>query len=159
MYPGIDGFLQTRASLMLDVVVLAMLVVLPALGASIWLVRYRRAYGWHKRLQLVLGAVLLVTVVVFEADMRFNGWEERAKPSPHFGGLVQVSLWVHLVFAVTTALLWIYVIVQALRKFPRVPAPGPYSRTHARLARLAALDMVCTAVTGWVFYWLAFVAT
>ena len=40
-YPGIDGFLGTRASLMLDVVFLAMFAVLPVMGWSIWKVRRR----------------------------------------------------------------------------------------------------------------------
>ena len=29
---------------------------------------------------------------------------------------------------------------------------------HRRMARLAALDLLLTAVTGMIFYWLAFVA-
>ncbi len=42
--------------------------------------------------------------------------------------------------------------------FPNPPVPGPHSPWHRRYARLAALDMICTAVTGWIFYYLAFVA-
>jgi hypothetical protein len=49
------------------------------------------------------------------------------------------------------------VIVPALRKYPSPPVPGPHSRQHVPLARLAAIDMALTAITGWVFYWLAFV--
>ena len=82
---GADGFLGTRASLMLDVVVLAMLVVVPALALSVYLVMFRRQYTWHKRIQLVLGMALLVTVVAFEADMRIGGWRHRAEPSPYSG--------------------------------------------------------------------------
>jgi hypothetical protein len=32
-----------------------------------------------------------------------------------------------------------------------------HSRIHVPLARLAAADMVLTTITGWLFYWLAFV--
>ena len=70
----IDGFLGTRASLMLDLVFLAMFAVLVILAVSIYLVRNRRNFLWHKRIQLVLGLILLVTVTLFEADMRINGW-------------------------------------------------------------------------------------
>ncbi|HVW45670.1 MAG TPA: DUF420 domain-containing protein, partial [Solirubrobacterales bacterium] len=66
------------------------------------------------------------------------------------------SLGVHLLFAVTTALLWIFVMVRALRRFPCPPAPNDHSRSHIFWARLAAIDMLLTAVTGWAFYWLAF---
>src|SRR5579863_724866 len=38
------------------------------------------------------------------------------------------------------------------------PMSGPHSASHRFWGRLAALDMLCTAVSGWTFYWLAFVA-
>jgi uncharacterized membrane protein YozB (DUF420 family) len=37
-------------------------------------------------------------------------------------------------------------------------APGPHSPAHRRVAPIAAAGMFCTAVTGWLFYYLAFVA-
>jgi len=162
MYSGINGFLGTRASLMLDVVVLAMVVVLPVLGTSIYLVRYRRQYEIHKWMQIGLGVVLLAAVTLFEVDMRVNGWRERAAESKYYGtetslGLVDQVLFVHLFFAVSTFVLWIVVIVRALRGFSNPPAPGPHSASHIFWGRLAALDMACTSVTGWTFYWLAFV--
>lgn len=157
-YPGIAGFLGTRASLMLDVVFLAMFLVVPLLGASIWLVRYRRRYALHKRLQLLLAGVLLVAVALFEFDMRINGWIERAQPSPWYPRGVWTSLYIHLFFAVSTTVLWTLVIVRALRNFPKPPQPGAHSRWHMFWGRLAAIDMMLTAVTGWVFYLLAFVA-
>ncbi len=158
-----DGFLGTRASLMLDVVALAMVVLLPVLGFSIYLVKYRRRYALHKTIQLTLGAALLVTVVLFEADMRINGWLHRAAASPYGAqkssiDWVSTALYVHLFFAVSSALLWVVVIVRALRNFPSPLQPGAHSAWHRRFATLAAIDMVCTGVTGWVFYWMAFVA-
>ena len=49
-------------------------------------------------------------------------------------------------------------IVQALRKIPEPPEPSDYSHRHAFWAWIAAADMTLTALTGWIFYWLAFVA-
>ncbi len=163
----LDGFIPgSRATFMLDVVFLAMFAVLPAMCWSIYLVKVRRKYALHKTIQIVLGVVLLVTVALFELDMRFYGWEKQANLSPYFdmneayygANLGFYSLCVHLVFAVSTAVLWVFVIVQAVRKFPSPPQPCDYSPTHVRWARLAACDMVATAVTGWLFYYLAFVA-
>lgn len=160
---GFDGFLGSRASLMLDVVFLAMFAVLPALGWSVWLVRSRRSYALHKKVQLGLAAVLLVTVAVFEIDIRLHGWRDRARPSRFYGsdsqwGLVDVSLAVHLVFAVSTAVLWVWVVAGAWRHFADPPLPNAYSQKHRRLGWLAAIDMALTALTGWIFYLLAFVA-
>ena len=76
---GLDGFLGTRASLMFDVVFVAMFAVVPLLGWSVWLVKCRRNYRLHKWLQIMLGAILLVTVSLFEVDVRINGWSQRAE--------------------------------------------------------------------------------
>jgi uncharacterized membrane protein YozB (DUF420 family) len=158
-YPGIDGFLGTRASLMLDVLFLAMFGIVVVLGWSVFQVKYRRRFDLHKWVQVILGLTLLVTVVVFEVDIRLHGWEDRAAGA--IGGQpatrVFAALYVHLVFAVAAVVLWPVVIVRALRNFPNPPAPNAHSRWHLRWARLAAIDMVLTAFTGWVFYWLAFV--
>jgi uncharacterized membrane protein YozB (DUF420 family) len=152
----IDGILGTRASLMLDVVFLAMFAVLPVLAWSIWLVKGRQNYVWHKRVQTLLSGVLLLTVALFELDMRLHGWRARAEESPFYPNPVLAVLYVHLFFAISTACLWTLVVVQALRRFPVPPAPAPHSARHRRLGWLAALDMVLTAITGWTFYLMAF---
>ena len=137
-YSGIDGFLGTRASIMLDVVFVAMFAVVPILGWSIWQVR-RGRYALHKQVQLTLGVVLLAAVLLFELDMRFvTDWAARAQASPYYETWVYPSLYVHLFFAVPTAVVWVYTIIQALRQFPSPPAPGPYSRAHRRWGWCAA---------------------
>jgi putative membrane protein len=165
-YPGMDGFLGTRASFMLDVVLLAMFAVVPVLLLSIYLVRYRRMFLLHKQLQLVTGAVLLVAVLAFEIDIRFitHQWELRADPSPFFNidnpwtCPAGISLIVHLFFAVPTLVLWVMVNVQGLRKFPNPPRPSGHSHSHLLWGRAAGIGMLMTAFTGWIFYYLAFVA-
>ncbi len=180
-YSGMDGVLGTRASIMLDVVFLAMFAILPVLGWSIWQVRVERRFVLHRRAQLALGAILLVAVTLFEIDMRFvSGWRERAQPSPYYEavydadpvsqavccdllGMERVPGWVfrslaiHLLFAISTTLLWVVVIARALRKFSSPPTPGVHSASHRLLGWIATWDMVLTAITGWIFYWLAFV--
>lgn len=164
-YPGIDGFLGTRGSVMLDVVFLAMFAVVPLLGLSIYLVKFRRQYDLHKKLQLAMGVVLLLAVTAFEIDMQFlTEWELRAEPSPYFDNAHKwscpagISLLVHLCFSVPTFALWIYVLAAALRKFSHPPLPGPHSPHHIFWGKSAAYGTLLTALTGWVFYWLAFVA-
>ena len=169
-FPGIDGFLGTRASFMLDVVFLAMLLIVPVLCWSVYLVRYRRNYALHKKIQLTTGLVLLLAVVAFEVDVRFlSDWEIRAELSPYYQvdnwSTVWTALSIHLLFAVPTPLIWAMVIIRALKQFPSPISTGKMSprlahgASHRRWGYLAVAGMIMTAITGWVFYYLAFVAS
>jgi uncharacterized membrane protein YozB (DUF420 family) len=155
---GFDGFLGTRASIGMDVVLVGLLATLPVLVLSIAAVRARR-YAVHKALQLGIVAALLAAIVVFEVDIRlFSDWKPRAATSPFWPVGVLWSLGIHLVFAVSTLVLWTWVVWEAVRRFPSPPEPGSHGPRHRRMARLAALDLLATAVTGVTFYWLAFVS-
>lgn len=158
-YPGWNGFLGTRASFMLDAVCLGMVVVLAILAWSIHIARKQKNYRLHKRVQLTLAGLLVVVLTVFEVDIRLHGWEERA--AGELGGSPSNSvfyvLWIHLFFAISTLVLWAVVIVRALKNFPRPPRPSEHSRSHRQWAWLAAIDMLLTTCTGWVFYLMAFV--
>jgi uncharacterized membrane protein YozB (DUF420 family) len=72
---------------------------------------------------------------------------------------VGVSLIVHLCFAIPTAFVWVYTIAMALRKFDHPPRPNAYSAKHRFWGWLATFEMAGTAITGWIFYYLAFIAT
>jgi putative membrane protein len=158
-YPGIDGFLSTRASLGMDVVLVGLIALLPLLAWSIRLARQGR-HVLHKRLQVFIVAALLAAILVFEVDVRLlSDWRTRAEDSPWWPGGVLAALGIHLVFAITTFVLLVWVMWEALARFPSPPAPGPHSRRHRLMARLAALDLLLTAVTGVGFYWLAFVSS
>ncbi|NBW97357.1 MAG: DUF420 domain-containing protein [Planctomycetia bacterium] len=157
-FGGFDGFLGTRASIGMDVVLVGLWLLLPVLAWSIMLVR-RGRYSVHKALQLVIAGTLFAAIVVFEIDVRLvSDWKARARPSPWWPGGVLSALGVHLVFAVSTFGLLVWVLWEALRRFPAPPTPGMHGPRHRRLARLAAVDLALTALTGTFFYWLAFVA-
>ena len=156
---GLDGFLGTRASLGMDVVLVGLIATLPLLAWSIRLVSQRRDYAGHKRMQVAIVAALLAAIVVFEVDIRLlSDWKTRAAPSPFWPKGVLLALGIHLVFAVSTLVLWAWVVWEAWKRFPDPPAPGTHGPRHRAMARLAALDLLLTAVTGTIFYWLAFVA-
>jgi putative membrane protein len=158
-FSGWDGFLGTRASLAIDAVCLGMVLVVLVLGWSIRQVGVHRRYALHRRVQLGLAGLLLVVLTAFEIDVRFNGWTDRA--AGEIGGQpareVFIALWIHLFFAVTTVVLWILVIVLAVKRFSNPPEPNSHSMFHRRWGKIAALDMLFTTVTGWIFYFLAFI--
>jgi len=154
-----DGFLPfSRASLMMDIIATSMLVVIPVLLFSSYSVRLKKKYLLHKRIQSCLGLVLLVVVILFEIDVRFNGWRQHAEVSPYYGIPLNTVLTIHVLFAVSTAFLWIATFFGALRHIPSPPGPSTFSPKHRRLARYAVKGMVATGISGWVFYWMAFVS-
>jgi hypothetical protein len=118
------------------------------------------------KLQLTLGIVLLVAVTAFEVDVQLvhGGWEnivaQQKLPEAEFTAkIAAVRPWllVHLIFAVTTPVLWIATIVLALKRFGTNPQPGPHSRAHLLLGWASTIDITLTSVTGLLFYYIAFV--
>jgi putative membrane protein len=158
-----QGFLGYPSTLMLDVVVCALVLVVPLLLYSIYLVKFRRQYLWHRNLQIGLGAVLLVTVCLFELDMRMQGgWRSILRNRPTqlsesqllFVGRI---LLIHVCFAVSSVVLWIVTLTHGLRNVPNPPAPSPHSERHKLLGWLSTISLTLTSVTGLIFYYYAFV--
>ena len=158
-----DGFLGYRTSLMLDLVVCSLVLVVPALFYSLYLVKVRRNFVAHRNIQLTLAVVLLVAVTAFEIDMQQiqGGWRQvvnkRAVPlADEQIQAVQKVLWIHLVFAVSSPVLWATTILLALQRLPKPPAPCAHSALHKKLGWLATLDLTLTSITGLWFYYVAF---
>ncbi len=160
-----DGFLGYRTSFMLDFVVVALVLIVPVLLYSLYAVKIRQQYKLHRNLQLLLGIVLLVAVALFEYDLQFvqKGWQnvvaKRAIPlTADQLGFVRKILRIHLIFAISTPLLWITTITLALRRMPNPPQPCAHSKLHKRLGWFSTIDIVMTSVTGLIFYYFAFIA-
>ena len=153
------GFLPfSRGSFMLDFVAVAMALILPTLYTSIAMVKKGRV-DLHRKLQIALGGVLLGAVGAFELDMRLNGWTHLAEPSPFWQTPVMTALYVHLGFSVPTALLWFGLIVWSIRRYdPKAGFEPAVAGRHRKLGWSATVGMTGTAVTGWIFYYMAFVA-
>lgn len=160
------GFLGNDASLMLDVVVCALILVVPTLLYSLYVVRFRRRYLLHRNLQVTLGVVLLVAVGAFEIDLQLvhGGWEnvvnkpgEEPRMTLDELDSVRTLLWVHLVFAVSTPFFWAATLVLAWRRFPNPPTPGEHSRMHKVLGWISTIDITLTSITGLIFYYATFV--
>lgn len=144
---------------MLDFVAVAMILVTAIMFVSVFLVKYRLQWRLHRQIQIALGLILLVTIVAFEVDLQlFTNWEELAKPSPFFAsGWVHRFLWAHLLFAIPTPILWGYLIVWSLLRQGRL-ASHEFAAWHRRMGWISVIMMSMTAITGWVFYWVGFVA-
>jgi hypothetical protein len=159
------GFLGFNATFMLDVVVCALVLVVPLLGWSIYIVRVRKDYVGHRRMQLFLAAILFFAVTAFEIDVQavHGGWQNivrHARPEIAETDLAFVHrlLRIHLWFAVSTPVLWGATIGLALACFGNPPQPSSHSPAHKRMGWIAAADLALTSVTGLLFYYFAFVA-
>ncbi len=161
-----DGFLGNHASFMLDFVVVALVLIVPILVYSLYAVNVRYQYGLHRSLQLLLAGVLLLAVLLFEVDLHFvqGGWEQVVRKRPAESQLtvealsqVRTVLRIHLIFAISTPILWAVTIAAALRGFANPPVPGAHSRWHKLLGWASAIDITLTSVTGLIFYYTAFI--
>ncbi len=161
-----NGFLGYDTTFMVDFVVCSLALIVPILGYSVFTVKVQGQFVRHRNLQILLTVVLLLAVAAFEIDVRLHGgWENivnKDPAQPRLSGSelenVRLVLYVHLVFAISSPLLWLATMVLALRRFRSPPAPGPHSRLHRRLGWLSTADITLTALTGLWFYYLAFVA-
>jgi putative membrane protein len=158
------GFLGFDASFMLDVVVVALVLIVPV---QLWAIRLARTgrYPLHKRVQLTLAVVLLLAVGAFEVDLQLlhGGWENvvnKDADTPRLTGdelqIVRRVLWVHLIFAVSTPLLWGLTIALALKRIPVPPGPCRHSPLHRKLGWASAIDLLLTSLTGMAFYYVTF---
>jgi hypothetical protein len=145
---------------MLDIVFLATFAVLVAMSISIYLVKRRRRYRLHSRIQLILFVILMITVTAFEIELQlFTDWRKLAAPSPYMAsGWVDRILAIHLCFSIPTPLLWLAAVVLGFRWFGWAAEPNANSRKHQVLGWTCAVFTALTTVTGWIFYYMAFVA-
>ena len=151
------GFLGTGAPLAIDLIVVGLTIILPVLCYSIATVRAGQ-HGRHRSLQIAITVVLALALIFFEWQVRaLGGWRSmiayRAL-SPSATSLIGWTLAVHLVFSITTPMLWVAALMTSGRAWT-----GQQPRRHRFVARLAAADLILTAVTGWLWYYLAFVRT
>ena len=154
----VDGFLpMSRANFILDFLALAMVAIVPIMLLSLFQVRQKKNYLLHRKIQIVLGIVLGLAILVFEIDMRINGWRQYAEASPYYQTLVMPALLFHLLFAIPTLFLWVYTITMAVRHRIAASAEG-HRFQHKKYGRLSAYAMIGTTLTGWLFFCLAFMA-
>ncbi len=149
------GFLGTRADLLLDLVIASLVLVVPVLAYS-WLQVRRGEYGRHKLLQLTLFAVLAIAVLAFEIHLRQLGGIFAATAESSYAGTATLNGWiyVHTVFAIAMALLWLLLVVGALAVFPRPPRPVKGSAIHrwvGRFGMLMALGAGLTAIPLYIY--------
>ena len=156
MFPA--GFLGTRADILVDVVTLSFIVILPILIASWWLVRKKKDYLNHRRIQLYLGITLGVVVGIFEYDLsQSGGIFEMTKGSIYEGtAILNWTIYIHTIFSVLTSVIWVGLIVMSLIKFGSKPRPNDFSGKHKFWGRIGMFTMFMAGITSPPLYYFGF---
>lgn len=147
MFP--QGFLGTRADLLMDIVILALIAVVPIVLYN-WRLARQGQYGRHKISQVGLAVLLGAVVGLFEYNLRLQGGIFAATRASSYAGTATLDFWIyfHTFFAITTIFIWVFLIVLSLRRFPSPPVPGDFSATHKRWGRIGMIWMLTTGVTA-----------
>ncbi len=143
------GFLGTRADLLMDIVIVALVAVVPIVFYNWSLARSGR-YSRHRSMQVSLAVLLGAVVGLFEFNLRLQGGIFQATAASRYAGTATLNFWIyfHTFFAITTILIWAALIVISQRRFPKPPAPNAFSGTHRLWGRLGMIWMLATGVTS-----------
>jgi hypothetical protein len=151
MFP--QGFLGTRADLLMDIVIVALVAVVPIVLYN-WRLARIGDYPRHKAMQIALASLLALVVAVFEYNLRLQGGIFVATAASSYAGTATLNFWIylHTLFAITTLVIWVALVALSLRRFPRPPAPNAFSATHRRWGRIGMVWMLLTGVTSLPVY-------
>lgn len=151
MFPG--GFLGTRADLLMDIVIVALVAVVPIVLYN-WRLARNGEYARHKAMQIALATLLALVVALFEYNLRLQGGIFVATAASSYAGTATLNAWIylHTFFAITTVIVWIVLIVRSLRRFPKPPAPNDFSATHRAWGRIGMVWMLLTGITALPVY-------
>ncbi len=155
-----DGFLGTRADILIDIVTLSFIIILPVLIFSWYQARSKKNYAVHRGIQLYLGISLGVVVAIFEYDLSVSGGIfELTKDSVYANtALLNWTIYIHTAFAIASTLIWTGLIITSLIRFGNPPVPNAFSGKHRFFGRAGMVSMIMAGVTSPPLYYFGFIA-
>jgi putative membrane protein len=149
-----------NTDILIDIVNFSFIVIVPALIYS-WAKVRKGEYSFHKKIQLILFAILFVTVILFELDLRQRGGIFKMVEQSQFAGTAFLNglIWFHMFVSITTSFIWIGLIAFSLWKFASPPVPNKFSGVHKFFGKIGMIDMILTGITGVMLYVLGFAMT
>lgn len=152
------GFLGTRADLLSDVLILALLIILPALAKGIGLAR-RRRFVSHRILMISIFTILVLYVVVYEANLALLGGIDYLKINIRVSEASYFSL---LAFHVMHSTLALILGGITIGKGEEVFRTGQISRmsftsSHRKIVWLEVAMLAMSVITGLAVYYLTFI--
>lgn len=150
-------FYTAKAPLTMKIILFVLPVLLFIQFFSVVAVKIHR-YSLHRFLQMAISLVMGVWLIFFELDVRIIGWRSYAQHSPFYDSWLFPALMLHVCFAIPFVLMWFSTLYGALKNFKKSAMSPKYSMMHKRMGTGSLLAFLGTAVSGVLFYWLAFVA-
>lgn len=147
------GFLGTRGDFLSDLLIVALVFILPALAMAI-ASAIKRSLVFHKKMMISIFSILVLYVVVYEANLSFLGGINylrsniRISEGPYFAFLA-------LHIALSAASLVLGGI--AMRKGELALHTGLFYSQHRRLAWIEVSLLTISVVTGLFIYYLTFI--
>lgn len=148
--------LGSRADGWLDAAAIGLTILTAILIASVVAVRVGRS-ALHRRIQLGLSGMVFLFVIVLEWRFRTVGWRTAAESSPYFPIGVDASLGIHIAFALAMVVAWIGALTAGIRGWSEGSLRADQRGRHRWWGRFATMATIGTAVTAWIFYFVAFV--
>ncbi len=147
-----EGFLGTRADIIVDTV-MTISGFLPALMMYTFYLAAKGKHQLHKNMQLALLLIVTILVVALEVDVRSGDLQAAGALSAyHDSTLLRVVFVVHLIFALSTFVGWIWLVIKSAKIYPR----GFGKFNHKKWGKILFADVVLTVITGWVMYLMVF---
>jgi putative membrane protein len=152
------GFLETRASLYMDLIV-SFLAVLPLLSGLSIVFAIRKHLKLHQVTQFLLFFLTLTALAFFAYVVHYKeGFDFLVKESSLDATTALAILVVHIIISIVTLTLWMFALIYALSDKKRRALPGVYSASHAQAGKRVFKGIVLTALSSVGIYWVLFIA-
>jgi putative membrane protein len=149
-----SGFLGTAAPFYMDFITL-FFALLPLLMFLSIRFAVKKEYNKHYLSQLILFAVTLVVVVIFEVGVRVSdGFVEFMKNAHVAYGFMLTYLIVHVSIALASVVLWSALLYSAVKSY-KLENNG-VSSSHKKVGKLVFLGLTLTSWMGVGIYYLLF---
>lgn len=152
-----QGFLGTRADVLLDIIVIAVTLVPFILIYSFQKVRSGN-HSIHSKIQTLLFFVVLTAVVLFEVNIRISGGSGSLLQGSAFAGneYFRIFLWIHIAVATLTYSGWGFLLLISNKKWTTRLLPGEFSVNHKKWGKIIFAGACFTSFSGLVVYILGF---
>ena len=152
-----NGFLGTRADLLMDVILIAVLAVPPLLLYSFSKVQ-RQKHSTHARMQWGLFLTVLIAVILFETNIRLSGGSGALLKDSSLAqtGYFKILLFIHITVAVITYGTWGTWLLISGKKWNLKELPGGFSVNHRKVGKLIFTGACFTSISGLFVYIIGF---